>query len=321
MQTEEEYIEMGFLLDYDKNQTLQNLGRIGEPLSEKYRKEAEDAHDQMCHARFNKEGDPFDANKEFSVNDFVSVINLRDDAEAALRKSMNDECDAAIKFNAIANRLSSEDKRKAFKIYDSRAKRNPSIPSMFGYEKSRLTKVRFPTPSDAPFSGESMWVSIVQGDENSGIGTIDNDPQFFDLADYGDMIKYGGGTDKLKPVFKSVVECKPVKRKNNPIFDKVPDNVRDPMLYRKARAKVKSRVNVWPSVYASGQLVQEYKRMGGRYINPSIERGGKISYGEYYGLPDGDGGYDLYYRDEIIASGIDTVEQAEEEIAQHIESL
>ena len=49
-----------------------------------------------------------------------------------------------------------------------------------------------------------MWVSIVQGDENSGIGTIDNDPQFFDLADYGDMIKYGGGTDKLKPVFKSV---------------------------------------------------------------------------------------------------------------------
>ena len=93
------------------------------------------------------------------------------------------------------------------------------------------------------------------------------------------------------------------------------------MLYRKARAKVKSRVNVWPSVYASGQLVQEYKRMGGRYINPSIDRSGKISYGEYYGLPDGDGGYDLYYKDEIIASGIDTVEQAEEEIAQHIESL
>jgi hypothetical protein len=147
--------------------------------------------------------------------------------------------------------------------------RNPSIPSMFGYEKSRLTKVRFPTPSDAPYGGESMWVRIVQGDENSGIGTIDNYPQFFDLADYGDMIKYGGGTDRLKPEFESVVECKPIPRpERNPIFDKVPDNVKDPMLYRKARAKVKGRVSVWPSAYASGQLVQQYKRMGGEYINP-----------------------------------------------------
>ncbi len=156
-------------------------------------------------------------------------------------------------------------KQAAAAVRKDKAKRNPSIPSMFGYEKSRLTKVRFPTPSDAPFSGESMWVSIVQGDENSGIGTIDNDPQFFDLADYGDMIKYGGGTDKLKPVFKSVVECKPVKRKRN----------------------------------------------------PSIDRSGMISYGEYYGLPDGDGGYDLYYKDRLIASGVQTVREAEEEITRH----
>jgi hypothetical protein len=180
-----------------------------------------------------------------------------------------------------------------------------------------MTKVRFPTPDGSPYGAESMWVRIIRGDENAGIGTIDNDPQFFDLADFGDIIEYSGGTDKLKPEFESVVECLP---KKNPIFD-VPDNVLDPVKYIAARKKVKKRVDVWPSAYASGQLVQEYKRMGGRYINPSIERGGKISYGEYYGLPDGDGGYDLYYKDEIIASGIDTVEQAEEEIAQHIESL
>ena len=36
-------------------------------------------------------------------------------------------------------------------------------------------------------------------------------------------------------------------------------------LYAKAKAKVKGRVNNWRSVYASGQLVQEYKRMGGKY--------------------------------------------------------
>jgi hypothetical protein len=69
--------------------------------------------------------------------------------------------------------------------------------------------------------------------------------------------------------------------------------------------------------------VEDYCRLRGnpRRYNPSIERGGKISYGEYYGLPDGDGGYDLYYKDAIIASGVDTVEQAEEEISQHLESL
>lgn len=36
-------------------------------------------------------------------------------------------------------------------------------------------------------------------------------------------------------------------------------------LYAKAKAKVKARVAKWPSAYASGQLVQEYKRMGGKY--------------------------------------------------------
>jgi len=46
---------------------------------------------------------------------------------------------------------------------------------------------------------------------------------------------------------------------------KVPDNVVDKELYVKIRNKVKNRVKVWPSAYASGQLVSEYKKAGGRY--------------------------------------------------------
>lgn len=42
----------------------------------------------------------------------------------------------------------------------------------------------------------------------------------------------------------------------------------DKDLYEKAKAKVKRTVKIWPSAYASGQVVQEYKRMGGRYSNP-----------------------------------------------------
>lgn len=45
----------------------------------------------------------------------------------------------------------------------------------------------------------------------------------------------------------------------------VPSNVIDKELYIRARETVKRRVKVWPSAYASGQLVTEYKRLGGRY--------------------------------------------------------
>ena len=46
---------------------------------------------------------------------------------------------------------------------------------------------------------------------------------------------------------------------------KVPSNVANPSLYRKARAKAKAKFDVFPSAYASGYMVQEYKRMGGKY--------------------------------------------------------
>jgi len=40
---------------------------------------------------------------------------------------------------------------------------------------------------------------------------------------------------------------------------------KDSKLWENAKARVKKRVKVWPSAYASGQLVQEYKQMGGKF--------------------------------------------------------
>ena len=36
-------------------------------------------------------------------------------------------------------------------------------------------------------------------------------------------------------------------------------------LYNRIKKKIKARSKVWPSAYASGQLVREYKRKGGKY--------------------------------------------------------
>lgn len=51
----------------------------------------------------------------------------------------------------------------------------------------------------------------------------------------------------------------------------VPANVLDAELYRRVREKVKKTVEHWPSAYASGLVVQAYKKAGGRY---SGEKGG-----------------------------------------------
>ena len=45
----------------------------------------------------------------------------------------------------------------------------------------------------------------------------------------------------------------------------IPKNVLDPVIYYQARERVKRRVKTWPSAYASGQVVNAYKRDGGRY--------------------------------------------------------
>ena len=48
----------------------------------------------------------------------------------------------------------------------------------------------------------------------------------------------------------------PVKCKSKPV---------NTTLYNSIKTRVKNRVKRWPSAYASGQLVNEYKRQGGKY--------------------------------------------------------
>ena len=51
----------------------------------------------------------------------------------------------------------------------------------------------------------------------------------------------------------------------------------DKELYEKAKKIVKKRVKIWPSAYASGQLVSEYKRMGGRYSTNKEQKSSDLS--------------------------------------------
>ena len=46
---------------------------------------------------------------------------------------------------------------------------------------------------------------------------------------------------------------------------KTPSNVANPSIYARAKAKAKAKFDVYPSAYANAYMVQEYKRMGGRY--------------------------------------------------------
>tara|TARA_R100001082_G_C4329374_1_gene144894 strand:- start:502 stop:873 length:372 start_codon:yes stop_codon:yes gene_type:complete len=69
----------------------------------------------------------------------------------------------------------------------------------------------------------------------------------------------------------------------------VPDNVANPSLYRQAKRKAKAKFDVFPSAYASGYLVQEYKRLGGKYkgaiggevtldpVKSDLDKDGKLS--------------------------------------------
>ena len=56
-----------------------------------------------------------------------------------------------------------------------------------------------------------------------------------------------------------------IKLKKGGSASDVPKNVANPSLYRKAKAKAKAKFDVYPSAYANGWMVQEYKRMGGKY--------------------------------------------------------
>ena len=56
-----------------------------------------------------------------------------------------------------------------------------------------------------------------------------------------------------------------------------PKNVANPKLYAKAKAKAKNKFDVYPSAYANGYMVQEYKRMGGKYKGAT---GGEVTLNE-----------------------------------------
>ena len=43
-------------------------------------------------------------------------------------------------------------------------------------------------------------------------------------------------------------------------------------LYNRVKAEAKRKYKVWPSAYASGWLVQEYKRRGGKYTTESKKK-------------------------------------------------
>jgi len=71
--------------------------------------------------------------------------------------------------------------------------------------------------------------------------------------------------------------------------DNIPENVANPSLYKKAKAKAKAKFDVYPSAYANGWMVQEYKRMGGTYrgktggevtldpVKSDLDKDGKLS--------------------------------------------
>ena len=77
----------------------------------------------------------------------------------------------------------------------------------------------------------------------------------------------------------------------------VPSNVVDKKIYIAAKKFVKKKAKVWPSAYASGQVVQEYKRRGGRYrrARKSVRRTRRTRFGlqEGYYLPGS--GNNTYY--------------------------
>jgi hypothetical protein len=63
--------------------------------------------------------------------------------------------------------------------------------------------IGFPAP-DGEVAGESMWVQVVSGTDNDGTGTLRNGPVFSDLC-FGDLIRYGNGTDTVKPEYLETV--------------------------------------------------------------------------------------------------------------------
>lgn len=68
-----------------------------------------------------------------------------------------------------------------------------------------------------------------------------------------------------------------IKLKSGGSASDVPDNVANPSLYRKAKAKAKAKFDVFPSAYASSYIVSQYKEMGGKYKGAKKAEGGAMN--------------------------------------------
>jgi hypothetical protein len=86
---------------------------------------------------------------------------------------------------------------------------NPPYKYVDSAGKTTYVKViSFPVPKGSPVSGESMWVKVEEGDENEGVGVLDNDPVCCVVVKCGGRVRYGGGTDRTKARFLEVLPAK-----------------------------------------------------------------------------------------------------------------
>ena len=69
-----------------------------------------------------------------------------------------------------------------------------------------------------------------------------------------------------------------IKMKKGGGASKVPSNVANPSLYRRAKAKAKAKFDVYPSAYANAYMVSQYKKMCGKYKGAKKKaEGGEMS--------------------------------------------
>ena len=69
-----------------------------------------------------------------------------------------------------------------------------------------------------------------------------------------------------------------IKMKKGGGASKIPSNVANPSLYRRAKAKAKAKFDVYPSAYANAYMVSQYKKMGGKYKGAKKKaEGGEMS--------------------------------------------
>ena len=62
--------------------------------------------------------------------------------------------------------------------------------------KVLLKVINFLVPENCGFAGESMWVEVIKGNDNEGIGRLNNIPYVCEDVKVNDIVIYEGGTDE-----------------------------------------------------------------------------------------------------------------------------